>query len=121
MTLTLVITFSQSDTCLSFHIKFSKVGSSRYREPGVEIANGLNHNERHYILLPRENEWFHIQVNRSSGYALFFLAVFRPNFTIGLDNVSTDCSPGKRKYAGPFTSFRTLQSQGFTSNEMNDF
>ena len=108
----LMVRVSQSDTCLSFDIKFSKVGSSRYREPMVVISDGSRPNRPLPILLPRQNEWFHTRVNLSGVDVLFFLLVRRPNFTIGLDNVSTECSSGKRKYPGRFTLPAPYQATG---------
>ena len=101
---------------LCFDIKFSKVGRSSYREPRIviSITDDIERPLHILLYLPRENEWFHTQVNRNSVSAWFILSVYRPNFTIGLDNVSTNCSPAKRKYPGPFTSFRTIQTEGMT-------
>ena len=90
---------SQSDICLSFDIKFNKVGSSRYREPQVVITDGSDLEGSKRITVPRENGWFHAQVNRSGADVVFILYVVGPNVTIGLDNVSTHCSPVEGEYS----------------------
>ena len=123
--LMLIATVSRIDKCFSFDMKFSKDGSSRYREPQISVGI-IDYSDVNWllqILLPRQNEWFHAHVNLSGAGDLFtfLLSVYRPNFTIGLDNVSTDCSPGKRKYPGPFTSFYTQPRHGMYFNRTNDF
>ena len=83
---------SQSDICLSFDIKYGRAGWwSRKDRPEV-VVTGSDFNGFELILQEERNKWFHAQVNLSSANLLFQLYVNGPNFTIGLDNVSLNCS-----------------------------
>ena len=82
---------SQSDICLSFDIKYDIAGWPRKDQPEV-VVTGSDFNGYQLILQWETNKWFHAEVNLSSADLFFQLYVSEPNFIVGLDNLSLNCS-----------------------------
>ena len=85
----------QGNMCLSFMIKYQKIGMTIYGQPDIFIE--YDDNLFNQLNLPyKENEWMdaEIKLNKSS----FYFIVSRSNFSVSLDNISPNCSSSKGKY-----------------------